>query len=114
MKFTKEQLREMYADFKEYERERGFSNDLEEDFVQNEFQPSRQIKDFNYFTQVVLPMVRKFQKYTEPPFPKNLEEYIYNKTDLKYILEHVHNPHMKYEQLPDFDTFAIRIYIDIH
>ena len=52
---------------------------------------------FQMFIKVVLPMVRKFQKYTEPPFPKNLEEYIYNRDDLKYILEHVHNPHMKYE-----------------
>ena len=98
MKFTKEQLQEMYNDFKEYERERGYVDEPEE-YVPNEIQPNRQIKDFDYFKHVVLPMVKKFQKYTEPPIPKNIEEYIYNRRDLQYILEHVQNPYLKYEQL---------------
>lgn len=115
MKFTKEQLQEMYKDFKEYERERGFAQDDLETYETNQIQPDRQIKDFNYFKTVILPMVKKFQKYTHPPFPMRLEEeYIYNRNDLNYIITHVQNPYLEYEQLKDFDTFAIKIYINIY
>jgi hypothetical protein len=113
---TKEQLNQMRKDFREYEKERGFI--IEEDTLEfiNEIQPEdRKIKYFNHFRCVIIPIVKKFKKYSHPPFPNIIhEEYIYDKNDLKYILEHSENPYLEYEQLKDFDTFAVKIYINIH
>ena len=114
--FTKEQLAQMRKDFREYEQERGF---LEEDekIIINEIQPEnvKKIKHFNYFHCVIIPIVNKFKKYSHPPFPENIhEEYIYDRSYLRYILEHSHNPYLEYEQLKDFDTFAVKIYINVH
>ena len=112
--FTKEQLSQMQKDFREYERERGFLIE-EEPITINETQPDRNLKYFNHFKCVIIPIVKTFKKYSSPPFPKHPpQEYIYDRKDLKYILEHSHNPYLKYEQLEDFDTFAVRIYIDVH
>ena len=115
--FTKEQLSQMQKDFREYERERGFVIEEDENEIINKIQPQddRKLKYFNYQQGVVLPIVEIFKQYSSPPFPKKLpEEYIYDREYLKYILKHSDNPYLEYEQLKDFDTFAVRIYINVH
>ena len=115
--FTKDQLNQMKKDFRDYEKERGFVIEEDENEIINKIQPqdSRKLKYFNHQQCVVLPIVKIFKKYSSPPFPKHLpQEYIYDRSDLRYILEHSDNPYLEYEQLKDFDTFAVRIYINVH
>lgn len=112
--FTKEQLAQMRKDFREYEKERDFLIENEQKTI-NEIKPDKKIKYFNHQQCVIIPIVKIFKKYSHPPFPENLpQEYIYDRSDLRYILEHSHNPYLEYEQLKDFDTFAVKIYINVH
>jgi hypothetical protein len=112
--FTKDQLSQMKKDFRDYEKERGFLIE-EEPITINKTQPDRNLKYFNHQQCVIIPIVKIFKKYSKPPFPKNLpQEYIYDRKDLKYILENSDNPYLEYKQLKGFDTFAVKIYINVH
>lgn len=66
----------------------------------------------NYINQMLMPMVKKFNKLTEPPFPRNHQEYIYNKQDLDFVLNQIHNDYLKVRDIPNWgDCYGKELYL---
>ena len=113
--FKREDMMQMYRDFAEYEKERGFK---QEEVIEDTVPAPRKVKEYDYthVTKSIIANFKKtFEKYKEPPFPKTIHsEYVYSENELNIIMaEFQGNPYLKHRPIKGFeDIFAVEIYVD--
>lgn len=108
--FNRKDLQEMKKEFEEFAQDRGF---LPIDNEEPETPVDRNLKEFNFETAIVEPMIKYFSKYNCPPFPKKLNtEYVYSKALLDYIVEKSNNPYLEYEPIDLDGMFCVAIFIN--
>lgn len=74
----------------------------------------KKLKLNDYVNQILMPMIKKFNKLTEPPFPRNHQEYIYNQQDLDFVLNQIHNNYLKVRDIPNWgECYGKELYLSI-
>lgn len=91
--------------------------DLDLEFELNEFEDAvtnengyTNVKEYDYKTEAILPIIKYFNKMalsiaTTGKLPKRRQEFfVYNSSDIEFILSNVVNPNIIYiQKYPDFD-----------